>query len=187
MKFGTASRPVSGKYNGDMYIIKEFNHKVLISVIDGLGHGKRAAVASSGCIKSIEEHYKEELTEILKHCDNDIRKTSGVVIGIISIDIEHSTISFAGVGNISARLVGKNPTHFISRDGIVGYNFPEIKEYTYPYTKGDTILMHSDGISSGVVEYPLLKIKSQDVEATASEILRLYGRDNDDATVIVAR
>ena len=187
MKFGIASRPVSGKYNGDMYMIKEFDHRVLVSVIDGLGHGKRAAVASSRCIKSLGKNYKEGLTEILKHCDNDIRKTSGVVMGIISIDLELSTISYAGVGNISARLVGKNSTHFISRDGIVGYRFPKIKEYTYSYTKGDTILMHSDGISSKVVEYPSLKIRTQDVEETANEILRLYGRENDDATVVVAR
>lgn len=76
MKFGVATHPISrNKYNGDMYLIKEFNHKVLISLIDGLGHGELAAVASSRCMKCIEEHYGSGLKEIFKYCDIELRKT----------------------------------------------------------------------------------------------------------------
>lgn len=188
MKFGRASRPVHGsKYNGDMYLIKEFNNKVLISVIDGLGHGESAAVASSKCIKCLEEHYDHGLAEIFKYCDIELRKTNGVVMGMLFIDFEHWILSFAGVGNISARVIGSKPVHFISRDGIVGYNMPGIKENKYPYTAGDTILMHSDGISSKVVRYPVSLLLKKDVQEAADEIMKLFGKDEDDATVIVAR
>ncbi len=188
MKFGSASRPVHGsKYNGDMYLIKEFNNKVLISVIDGLGHGEAAAVASSKCVKCIEEHYDLGLEEIFKYCDIELRKTNGAVMGMLYIDFERSILSFAGVGNISAFVIGSKPVHFISRDGIVGYNMPRIKENKHPYNAGDTILMHSDGISSKVGRSPASILLKKDVREAADEIMKLFGKDEDDATVIVAR
>jgi serine/threonine protein phosphatase PrpC len=188
MKFGRASRPVHGdKYNGDIYLIKEFNNKVLISVIDGLGHGESAAVASSKCMKCIEEHYDHGLAEIFKYCDIELRKTNGVVMGMLFIDFFTSIISFAGVGNISARLIGSKPVHFISLDGIVGYNMPNITENKHPYAAGDTIFMYSDGISSKVLRYPASILLKKDVQEAADEIMKLFGKDEDDATVIVAR
>jgi negative regulator of sigma-B (phosphoserine phosphatase) len=188
MKFGAATRPNLGsKYNGDMYLIKEFDHKILISIIDGLGHGELAAVASSRCVKCLEEHYEKGLARIFELCDNELRKTNGVVMGMILIDLEHSTLTCAGVGNISARVISANPIHFISKYGIVGYKLPKIKEYKYPYTDGDTILMYSDGISSKVTQYPASLLLIKDVQEAANEIMKLYGKDEDDATVIVAR
>jgi phosphoserine phosphatase RsbX len=188
MKFGKASRPVHGnKYNGDMYLIKEFNNKVLISVIDGLGHGETAAFASSKCLKCIEEHYDQGLSEIFTYCDIELRKTIGVVMGMLLIDFYPSILSFSGVGNITARVIGSNPVHFISRDGIVGYNMPKIKENKHVYTAGDTIIMHSDGISSKVLLYPVSILLKKDVQEAADEIMKLFGKDEDDATVIVAR
>lgn len=188
MKFGIATRPMHGsRYNGDMYFIKEFNHKVLISIIDGLGHGEPAALASSKCVKCIEEHYASKLDEIFKYCDIELRKTNGVVMGIIFIDLEHFSLSYAGVGNIGARVISGKPIHLISRDGIVGYKLPRIKEYKYNYNIGDTVLMYSDGISSKTAQYPASKIKKQDVQETANEIMKLYAKEEDDATVVVAR
>lgn len=188
MKFGITTRPMHGnKYNGDMYFIKEFNHKVIISVIDGLGHGEFAAQASSRCVRCIEEHYESGLAEIFKYCDSELLKTNGVVMGIMLIDFEQSTINYAGVGNITARIIGMRSIHFISRDGIVGYRLPKIKEYTHPYNAGDTVLIYSDGISSKVTLYPGSRIIKMDVQETADEIMKLYGKEEDDAIVIVAR
>jgi len=185
MKFGIATRPSFGsKYNGDMYLIREFNHKILICVIDGLGHGELAALASDKCVKCIEEHYREDLVKIFEQCDVELRKTNGVVMGIVLIDIEKNSLSYAGVGNISARVISSKPIHLISRDGIVGYNLPKIKEYKYPYTSGEAILMYSDGISSKAAQYPL---SEKDVQEIADEIMRLFGKDEDDAIILVAR
>lgn len=188
VNFGIATRPKKGDmYNGDTYFIKEFDHTVLISVIDGLGHGAHAAAASSRCIRSMEEHFRDRLENIFHYCHNELKKTCGVVMGITSIDLDHSDISYAGVGNIGARLIGNKPASFISRNGIVGYNLPKIKVFKYSYASGDTILMYSDGITSKVVQYPASKVKEQDVSKSAEKIMKLYGRENDDATVIVAR
>ncbi len=188
MKFGVASRPMHGsKYNGDMYLIKEFDHKILISLIDGIGHGEFAAVAASKCVKCIEEHYQFGLKEIFGYCDNELRKTNGVVMGIVLIDFDYSSLIYAGVGNIGALLIGKKPVQLISRDGIVGYRMPEIKEYRYDYIPGDIILLYTDGISSKVIQYPVLRLKEQEVQETAREIMNLFGKDEDDASMIVAR
>jgi negative regulator of sigma-B (phosphoserine phosphatase) len=188
MKFGIATRPMrSGKYNGDMYLIKEFDHKILISLIDGLGHGEFAAVAASRCVKFIEEHYYYGLKEIFECCHIELRKTNGAVMGIVSIDFDHSSLIYAGVGNIGACLIGKKLVQFISRDGILGYRLPGIKEYRYDYTPGDTILLYSDGISSKVIQYPALRLKEEEAQELARKIMNLFGKDEDDASVIVAR
>jgi serine/threonine protein phosphatase PrpC len=188
MKFGIATRPMRGsKYNGDMYLIKEFDHKVLISLIDGLGHGEFAAVAASRCVKCIEEHYHYGLKEIFEYCDIELRKTNGVVMGIVLIDFDYSSLIYAGVGNIAASLIGKKQVQLISRDGIVGYRLPGIKEYRCDYNLSDTILLYSDGISSKVIQYPVLKLKEQEVQEIAKEIMNLFAKEEDDASVIVAR
>jgi len=188
MKFGIVTHPAQGnKYNGDMYLIKEFDHKIMISLIDGLGHGEFAAIASCRCVESIKEHYGSGLAEIIKYCDEKLRKSNGAVMGIILIDLDLSSIIFAGVGNISARMIGIRSVHMVSRDGIVGYRLPRIKEYKYPYTPGNTILMYSDGISSKVAKYPTSSLLNKDVQEAANEIMELYRKEEDDATVIVAR
>jgi len=84
-------------------------------------------------------------------------------------------------------LIGKNPVQLISRNGIVGYRLPGIKEYRYDYTPGDTILLYSDGISSKVIQYPALRLKEQEVQEIAREIMNLFGKEEDDASVILAR
>jgi negative regulator of sigma-B (phosphoserine phosphatase) len=188
MKFGIATRPMGGgKYNGDTYFIKEFDKKILISLIDGLGHGESAAIASAKCVKCLEEHYKDEFDKIFQYCDKDLRKTNGVVMGILSIDLEHLILTYAGVGNINSRVLSSKSISLISRDGIVGYRLPNIKEYEHTYIPGDTILMYSDGVSSKITQYPTSKLKIQDIQKTANEIMKLYGKNEDDATVIVAR
>jgi negative regulator of sigma-B (phosphoserine phosphatase) len=188
MKFGIATRSTRGdKYNGDMYLIKEFDHKVLISLIDGLGHGEFAAVAASRCVKCIEEHYHYGLKEIFEYCDIELRKTNGAVMGILLIEFDYSSLIYAGVGNIAASLIGKKTVQLISRDGIVGYRLPVIKEYRYDYTPGDTILLYSDGISSKAIQYPALRFKEQEVQEIAREIMNLFAKEEDDASVIVAR
>lgn len=47
--------------------------------------------------------------------------------------------------------------------------------------------MHSDGISSKVLRYPASILLKKDVQEAADEIMKLFGKDEDDATVIVAR
>jgi serine/threonine protein phosphatase PrpC len=64
---------------------------------------------------------------------------------------------------------------------------PKIKENKHPYAAGDTIFMYSDGISSKVLHYPASMLLNKDVQEAADEIMKLFGKDEDDATVIVAR
>ncbi len=45
--------------------------------------------------------------------------------------------------------------------------------------------MYSDGISSKVSRHPASVLSKQDVQEAADEIMNIYRKDEDDATVIV--
>lgn len=55
MQFGVVNRALKGqKLCGDAYFIKEFENRIFIAVIDGLGHGPDAAAASNAAVEHIK-------------------------------------------------------------------------------------------------------------------------------------
>jgi len=187
MKVGFASRPRTGsKVNGDVFIAREYDSKVFLALIDGLGHGEHAALASQTCARIVEEHLEKDITTIFQECDAGLRKTSGVVMSIVLIDTKEGTMTYGGVGNIGSRFIGGKPIHLIPREGIVGYNLPKIKVHRFPYRKEEMILLYSDGVSSKILSHPSSELKGRNTQDIAEEMLNLYGKNEDDATVAVA-
>lgn len=187
MKVGSVSRPrIGNKVSGDVFLVREHNSRIFLCLIDGLGHGEHAALASQTCARIVEEHLEKDITTIFQECDAGLRKTSGVVMSIVLINTSEGNMTYAGVGNIGSRFIGRKPVHLIPREGIVGYNLPRIKEHRFPYTRGEMILLYSDGVSSRILSHPSPKLEGRDVQDIAEEMLKLYGKKEDDATVIVA-
>ncbi len=186
MRFGVATRPKDGETaNGDAYFVREFDSKALMAVIDGIGHGKEANIAAMKAVSFLEKHYCEDLTTIVKKCHEELRGTRGAVLGVALIKKKENILSYAGVGNISARIVKRGEeSHLTSMDGIVGYNLRKVREFQYPYSRGDIVLMFSDGISHRFSISGFLM--EEGVQKIAEDILQENGK-NDDATVLVVR
>ncbi len=186
LKYGVVSIPCCGsEYNGDAFVIREFERKVLMAVIDGLGHGENASVASSQGADYVQENYHHGLTDIIQGCHQVLRGTRGAVMGLVRLDLERQAITCAGVGNITIRLIGKKPMKAVSAPGIVGYNLRRVLEEQFPYCKGDLIIMHSDGISDRF-EAKDVDLKGRNLQEAAEYIAGAFGKDIDDTTVIVA-
>nr|MBA2733912.1 serine/threonine protein kinase [Acidobacteriota bacterium] len=75
----------------------------------------------------------------------------------------------------------------ISANGTLGARLGQLRVWTYPWSEGATLIMASDGVSASwdMESYPGL-IK-QSPQLLAGIMMRDYGRDTDDATVLVAR
>ena len=189
MEFGIVYRPKSGRsVSGDAYLIKEEEEATLICLVDGLGSGERAAEAAQAAIGCVEVNGTLSLSDIMAKCHQALKGTRGAVIALTRISFAESTVTFVGVGNIGIHVRSTAPIKPISKNGIVGYRLPRLKEFAYPYSPGDIFVLHTDGISNRfTLDNAMWMQEAQDVQTLADEIAQDFGKENDDLTVIIAR
>jgi len=188
-RYGVWSRPHPGEEaNGDAYFIGERGGRTLLAVIDGLGHGPGAKQAADVVIDHLEEWTGEPLDEVLPALHDSLRATRGAVIGAAIIDKAGGRFHYAGIGNIMVRVYGApERVSPISANGTLGARLGQVRVWTYPWAEGATLIMASDGVSASwdIEAYP--GVLKQSPQLLAGIMMRDYGRDNDDATVLVAR
>ena len=94
------------------------------------------------------------------------------------------------VGNVEGALFRANRAGrpyretVLTRSGVVGYQLPPLRAATHPLEPDDVLMFATDGIRDAFTNQPPLGREPQD---TASEILNRFGKDNDDALVLVVR
>ncbi len=187
VEIAAASRPAAGMTaNGDGWMARDDDGRLLVALADGLGHGEEAARAAQKAIAYIEQHHRQSLTEIMQGCHEEVRDTRGIVLGLARFDPRAGTLTYAGTGNTGIQLAGPNPARPISLSGIVGYTLRRVREETFPCAPGDLIVMYTDGISERFDLEALLR-RRPDLRELAETLLGEYGRENDDATVIGIR
>ena len=189
MEFGIVHRPKSGRnISGDAYLIREEEEATLICLVDGLGSGESAAEAAQAAIRCVEVNSTLPLSDIMAECHRALKGMRGAVVALLRISFAESMITFVGVGNIGIRVRSTASIRPISKNGIVGYRLPRLREFTYPYTPGDLFVLHTDGISSRfTLDDALWTEGAQDVQTLADEIAQIFGKENDDVTILVAR
>jgi phosphoserine phosphatase RsbX len=163
----------------------------LFGVLDGLGHGAPAWDAATSGIKVLSRHRSEPLDVLIRHCHRALAGTRGAAMTLARIDFDADTVSWIGIGNVTAALVAKGPSGIDVRSsalltgGVVGYRLPEtLLTQNISSGRGDLLVMASDGIDESHLD-------SIDFAAPAhviaDEILRKHGKDSDDALVLAAR
>ncbi|WXG44577.1 MAG: ATP-binding protein [Promethearchaeati archaeon SRVP18_Atabeyarchaeia-1] len=186
MKLGIASRPaLDQNTNGDDYLVKEWNGQTLLVVIDGLGHGEEAAVASTKARQYVLENHTRDVEQIVSSLHTHLRGTRGVVAGAVRIDRTAHRLIFCGIGNVDVSIVAEPPMHPTSLDGILGVNARKIMKFGYTYDTLRAVVLYSDGVSGrfSLSDYPLAYEQPQFV---AERILDEWGNRNDDATIAIA-
>ena len=188
-RFGIWSRPhPSEDVNGDAYFITARGPQTLLAVVDGLGHGPGAKEASDVALEALSEWKGEPLDELLSALHHSLRSTRGAVIGTAIIDNAGGRFHYSGVGNVMVRVFGASEhTSPISANGTLGARLGKLRVWTYPWVPGATLIMASDGVSASwdIASYPGLLEHSP--QLLAGILMRDYGRDADDATILVAR
>jgi len=188
-RYGVWSRPHPGEdKNGDAYFIRTRGRLTLLAVIDGLGHGPGAKAAADTAIDQLDDWMGEPLEEVLPSLHNALRSTRGAVIGAAIIDKTTARFHYSGVGNVMVRVFNA-PAHTspVSANGTLGARLGQLRVWTYPWMEGATLIMASDGVSASwdIESYPGLLQRSP--QLLAGILMRDYGRNADDATVLVAR
>jgi anti-sigma regulatory factor (Ser/Thr protein kinase) len=186
---GVATAPKTGlDQNGDGFVIVTRGHRLVVAVIDGVGHGDLAHAAASVARRYVESHADQPLESVMRGTARACRGTRGVVMAVARLDWRAMTLEFCSIGNIEARVVGgPRPESFVVRRGILGVNAPAARSTTQPLDPSASLILHSDGVAThwepGAADEALAGSASQ----AATGLLGRYSRGTDDATVVVVK
>jgi hypothetical protein len=188
-RYGAWARPRPGEIdNGDAYFVRRRAGSTLLAVVDGLGHGHGAQEASHAALEVLSAWDGGGLEEVFERTHDRLRSTRGAVMGACVVDTRREAFYYAGVGNIEVRVFNSpEPIRPISANGTLGARLGKLRVWQSPWGEGATVVMTSDGVSASwdIADYPGLLVRSP--QLMAGVLLRDYGRDSDDATVLVAR
>ena len=189
LEIGVASRAYRhAPENGDAFIIREWGTKALVGVIDGLGHGPLAHRAAQVARQYIDQHYDLPLEALFRGVGRACQATRGIVMALALIDQSRKTFSYASIGNIELRVHGSlTPIRVIACRGVVGQQSPSPKVEEHPWAEGMILVMHSDGLHTHWKWSDFPQLLDEPPARSAQRLLSALGRDNDDATVLVAR
>jgi serine/threonine protein phosphatase PrpC len=171
-----------GSESGDQYLVSRTDAGVLVAVVDGLGHGPEAAAVAKAAVAALEADPAGDLPARLAHCHERLRDTRGAVLSLASF--APGRMTWLGVGNVDGVLVRANPRgaqQLLVRGGVVGRRLPSLQVTRLTVTPGDTLILATDGVDGGFAEdafHPPL---------TAERLLVEYGKDTDDALVMIVR
>jgi anti-sigma regulatory factor (Ser/Thr protein kinase)/serine/threonine protein phosphatase PrpC len=188
LEIGAASRCKPGEIlNGDSYVVSHVKpHLCIAAVLDGLGHGKEANMASQLAREQIILKSELPLDALMQHIHRSLRGTRGSTIGLMRLDTKLRKLTFSGIGNIESFLLTSDEKRsLLSFGGIMGHNMRTPRIFEYEFNPGDSICMYSDGITTR------WKIEDLDwsdhPQKNAETIINQYSRLNDDATVLIIR
>lgn len=186
--YGAASRCKPGEtLNGDAYIVQHLSAtKTMVAVIDGLGHGKDAHLASNIIKEQILQKSSLPLIDLVKYAHQAAKGTRGAVVGVALINCQIAKIQYVGIGNIEGFVVlSTSKKNLISFGGILGHNIRTPQVFEFPFEKGDTLCMYSDGINS---RWNANDIAWKDEpQKNADFLINNYSRPNDDATILIIK
>ncbi len=189
LDFGVATRPhLQMNINGDGFVLVRWDQSALIGVIDGVGHGQFASKGTQSARVYIESHFDQPLEHILRGVGRACRATRGVVLALARFDWSESKLTFAGIGNIETRVIGDpSLTRFFMPRGILGGQAPMPKVTEHHWNTNNILITHSDGLRSHWRWEEFSHLMGKSANDTAQELLRVLGKENDDATVAVVK
>jgi anti-sigma regulatory factor (Ser/Thr protein kinase) len=187
-EFGAISVAVLGETEcGDIWRIATRDGATAILVADGLGHGPLAATAASAAAAAFDKQPFDPPSESMQHLHQALSGGRGAAAACAVIDSAHSTLAYAGVGNICGSVISAERSRgMVSHNGILGVHLLRKQQFEYPCAPGERVVMHSDGMSArwSLKAYPGLF--SRHAAVIAGVLYRDHARPRDDVTVVVS-
>jgi phosphoserine phosphatase RsbX len=189
--WGIAERSLPGEVeSGDASIVAQVADGVLIAVIDGLGHGAEAAQAAGLATSVVRDHAGEPLASLIERCHQALRYSRGAAMTLAQVNSTKQTLTWLGVGNVEGRLLRAHTSKDLTtespmlRGGVVGHKLPPLHSSSAQLSRGDVIVMTTDGVGGGFLDRLAPEGTPQSI---ADKILEQHWRGMDDALVLVAR
>lgn len=174
---------------GDTWAEKRVDGARWVTVIDGLGHGPMAAVASAAAVQAFHAAPAHASpADLIRAAHVHLKGTRGAVMAVAAIRPALGTIEFAGVGNITAVLIHDTETKRLgSSDGTVGYSLRTVRDQSLTWHRDSMLVLTSDGLSTrwNLNDHPWLITRHPSL--ISAVLYRDFSRNNDDATAVVVK
>jgi len=172
---------------GDACGYWELNGKIVLCVVDGLGHGEHAETAAKAALDCVAENLAEPLRTIFEKCNTALTSTRGAAMSIAIVDKVTGSLDYAGVGNVNI-VVGKAGNRRLrNNDGIVGGGHRSLHVESFGLSPGDVVVVYTDGLKTNIALKDYDHIVIADPRRLAEMVLHDWRRGTDDAAVLVFR
>ena len=173
--------------SGDAWDIRIEDGKATVVVADGLGHGPGAAEAAAEVLKSFATSSGSPRA-MLERAHPLMRSTRGAAVSIAELDARNGTITYAGAGNISGRIIsGVEDRTLMSQHGTLGVQIRKLQDISYPWPDHALVVLHSDGLATRWNLKDVGGLLQCDPAVIAGWLLRDFTRGHDDVTVVVLK
>lgn len=171
--------------NGDNFLVKEYEgDKILVALIDGEGHGTKAAILSTLIKDYLNNHTDLPLLQLAEACHHLLRDRpieGGVVMSLLRLT--PGKMFYLGIGDTHAYM---SQTHFrklTHYSGKVGdYDLPVMEVTMLSTEQASRFVLCTDGIKEQIKHADLAKDLS--IQQVAEQTMSKYRRINGDATVV---
>jgi phosphoserine phosphatase RsbX len=191
IEWAVAARAIASQQeSGDFHMVNPRGEETVVAVGDGLGHGAGAVAAAQAALRALAECNGESTIAMMERTHDELRSTRGVVMSLAMFRGTDNTMTWLGVGNVEGYLLHRDahviPGHecLLLRPGVVGDSLPRLSASVLQVGLGDMLIFTTDGIRPGFADNVNAEHSPQQI---ADRILAQYGRETDDALVLVAR
>jgi anti-sigma regulatory factor (Ser/Thr protein kinase) len=176
------------RFCGDEWTWHHTPERTMVLVADGLGHGWEAAEAAQEATATFRKYAGLAPGEILRYIHDALKKTRGAVAAIAEIRPKEKTLTYAGVGNISAVVLSGGGTRsLVSHNGTLGMATSRIQEFPVNWAADAVLVMHSDGLQSRWDLSSYAGLIARHPAVIGGALLRDFRRQRDDASVVVVK
>jgi anti-sigma regulatory factor (Ser/Thr protein kinase) len=178
------------KVSGDVVRTRALgDDRLLVIVVDGLGHGAPAHEAAVKAADTLERIAGADVHAAFVEAHRELRSTRGAVAAVVVLDVVRGVAQAAVLGNISVRALSirddvQRSTTAITTPGVLGSAFRRVHLESFDIRAGDVLVVHSDGVLS---RYEPMRVRASDAQTAAEEITARAGRPHDDASCAVVR
>jgi anti-sigma regulatory factor (Ser/Thr protein kinase) len=190
LQMGAICIPKSGEsVSGDSWAVATAgNGNHVFMVADGLGHGSEAARASIAATQVLMRRPGDPPGLLIETCHRALASTRGAAVAIARLVTSENTGSFAGVGNIAARIeLPTSRRQLVSHNGTLGHTLRRVQQFEFTFDPAALLILHSDGMNThwNLADYPGLAPRHAGL--IAGVLYRDHQRGRDDVTVLVIR
>lgn len=176
----------SERVSGDGVVLRWIGTRVLVGLIDGLGHGPAAADIAARAGRSLAELTHADVAMAMEDMHEVLGPTDGAAAAVAVIDPGDGSYQAAAIGNVRVRISGAQDTRLDWTEGTLGahYRTPALRRGKLGR---DTMVIYSDGISDRFSFTDYAGIRGDDPAIAARNVVDRFGKDHDDASCIVVR
>lgn len=176
----------SERLSGDAVVLGWIQDRVLVALIDALGHGPRAAQIAEKATQALRGVARADVLLAIDAVDQALRQSDGAAIGVVVVDPRDGRYEAAAVGNVSVRVIGGNDLRLDWTEGTVGatYRRPAVRSGNLG---PGVLVLYSDGISDRFTGADYPGVASDEPSVASRSIVDRFGKDYDDAACVVLR